>query len=1195
MRERNTSQPRGLSLSLVLLLCGVVLLASPATAKYIFTEEPLARFSPATGDQDLFGYAAALHLVDATGASSDFQHAIQNTKIIVGAPNGSFPGGLEFNITDDDALNNTGLVYVCNISCTSSDCCEALTGNGTGNDIRLFDYQGNSNGRDPFELVVELIVQDEQKSGQFMGATIVSTGEHIMACAPRWISLNTEDYFNGPFDKTRAHGRCFIADRNMENFKLLRPCDMDNSQTLVGQSYCMAGTAASLQEKQEGTDVQVFLGGPPFGESSGAVFSVNLTEAEIAGNSPLNLGSPDFNLIPKANTMQQLWYTGTALTLGRIFGSVEEDLIYSLPKKNVYKGSVEVFSIETGMIEATVLGEQMGEYFGWSVATADLNGDGFDEIIVGAPLFSTPDKIEKGRIFIYKNNGTLDTANPIVIPGTWSRGRYGSAIVNLGDINSDGFEDIAVSAPFESRGGGKGGAEGTVYIYLGSGESVIVTTPEDEITAADISSRLGFDESRVLKSFGYSLSSGVDVDANANNDLVIGDYIQQTVIVLRTHSIANVSLSLSTIPNELFEYRNTNTCVTDFGSFACFTLEITASYSGRGLDGPRPLDTKVAVRENAVSAGSRLFFLDSDKNRTDVFEGFLNFSATDTPITKPITVYVEGVEEKDRRRPLAVEVSVSRVERVTPINHTVDGFQDVFDLRDYPLLEVLPQNNKEQTLSLTGCENPDMCTPQLELSINRVRYLDSKKMPTEFEEIIAGRVSFIEVLLDYQTLTEDAVNSRLLLSLPPRLLGAPQSIRDTTGNALATSQCQLNREDDTYICAVHPIFSNYDGKFNVEIIIAVSDEVTGMDCVENCSAIFTIVNEDNNVADDSNNIARLNLSVSAIANVRISELSVNPNSTQYEDTNELKPAITTKVTLSNSGPSTIPESQVVILIPGKTDHTRYFYYLYPDTTRVPSSVVCSALDPDGLNLNRQNQQRRRKRSMVERVWRSVVGSEEEEEEEGGLQKRQEITRMVNCSRDPELCTAVVCNISDFSSTPISILVLSYVDNRFFRTQTGNFEFYMHANFNITSSFVDGPPSSRTSNRLVVLEPQKGSSEEVPAWVIAVTVISAIITVFILVGVIILLYALGFFKRRDKEEFAKKQELQRSQSTRVGSSSGPAAAAKTTAEPASLDSKPDEPLTDEATELNEKPPQPPTEEVAPEKTEALEKASSETEL
>ena len=59
---------------------------------------------------------------------------------------------------------------------------------------------------------------------------------------------------------------------------------------------------------------------------------------------------------------------------------------------------------------------------------------------------------------------------------------------------------------------------------------------------------------------------------------------------------------------------------------------------------------------------------------------------------------------------------------------------------------------------------------------------DSKKMATELEEIVAGRVSFIEVLLEYRTLTEDAVNSRLFLSLPPNLLGAPQSIQDTTGN-----------------------------------------------------------------------------------------------------------------------------------------------------------------------------------------------------------------------------------------------------------------------------------------------------------------------------------------------------------------------------------------------------------------------------
>ena len=36
--------------------------------------------------------------------------------------------------------------------------------------------------------------------------------------------------------------------------------------------------------------------------------------------------------------------------------------------------------------------------------------------------------------------GTLDTENPIIITGTVGKGRFGSAIVNVGDINDDGFE-----------------------------------------------------------------------------------------------------------------------------------------------------------------------------------------------------------------------------------------------------------------------------------------------------------------------------------------------------------------------------------------------------------------------------------------------------------------------------------------------------------------------------------------------------------------------------------------------------------------------------------------------------------------------------------------------------------------------------------------------------------------------------------
>lgn len=45
--------------------------------------------------------------------------------------------------------------------------------------------------------------------------------------------------------------------------------------------------------------------------------------------------------------------------------------------------------------------------------------------------------------------------------------RFGFAIANISDINKDGYEDIAIGAPYEGRG--------TVYIYLGSPDGIITT------------------------------------------------------------------------------------------------------------------------------------------------------------------------------------------------------------------------------------------------------------------------------------------------------------------------------------------------------------------------------------------------------------------------------------------------------------------------------------------------------------------------------------------------------------------------------------------------------------------------------------------------------------------------------------------------------------------------------------------------
>lgn len=58
-----------------LLLCGLTL----ANARFLYKQEPLVRVSPAFGDSDLFGYAAAFHRVDDSGEDHDFYHTISNT------------------------------------------------------------------------------------------------------------------------------------------------------------------------------------------------------------------------------------------------------------------------------------------------------------------------------------------------------------------------------------------------------------------------------------------------------------------------------------------------------------------------------------------------------------------------------------------------------------------------------------------------------------------------------------------------------------------------------------------------------------------------------------------------------------------------------------------------------------------------------------------------------------------------------------------------------------------------------------------------------------------------------------------------------------------------------------------------------------------------------------------------------------
>nr|KAG5692830.1 hypothetical protein BaRGS_001419 [Batillaria attramentaria] len=146
----------------------------------------------------------------------------------------------------------------------------------------------------------------------------------------------------------------------------------------------------------------------------------------------------------------------------------------------------------------------LGAYFGAALAVSDLNGDGKDDIIVGAPFYSDFEGInyEMGRVYIYYQNPNFEFKEHKrdLLDGKRSRARFGMALSHLGDINYDGYNDLGVGAPYDGEDG-----KGAVYVYHGSKKGII-TQASQVILAKEVDTG--------LTTFGSSLSGGWDQDGN---------------------------------------------------------------------------------------------------------------------------------------------------------------------------------------------------------------------------------------------------------------------------------------------------------------------------------------------------------------------------------------------------------------------------------------------------------------------------------------------------------------------------------------------------------------------------------------------------------------------------------------------------------------------------------------------------------
>ncbi|XP_052096245.1 integrin alpha-4-like isoform X3 [Mytilus californianus] len=816
-------------------------------------------------------------------------------------------GAIKANFTNDQNIKTPGNIYKCKLNFTQStqDTCEPMNIKTTDK-IRWPSLPGY------------------EEDNELLGAAMSIFDDTIITCAPLW--KNMIPLANVKF--VHPIGRCFNIDRNLQSFTTkqfknsffdAKYTDKDSNQL----NFEVAQIGFSISNKKyEDSLLNILIGAPGFFENKGGFL-------QYTGNKTIEKFFDSFTQYEFAQEaqkqgLQQGSLMGYSVSTGQLSDSESDAdcprvIVLGSPHsiwENGIVGAVFVFCLKLTdkklHLKKQFTGEKSGSGFGSSIAFEDINGDGLDDLLIGAPL-QYSDVLDSGVVYIYYGDTDKDKLLSVSgqkLQGMSKWGRFGTALQCIGDINKDGYKDVAIGAPYEESN------KGAIYIYHGGYTKLTFT---QKIKAQDISSN--------LLSFGWYISTAYDIDNNNYQDILVGSYMSNTVNVLRGRPIIKLNNTIEVFPSDIPLNSSELKC-RDKLYKPCVTVRLCFSYSGDSVP------DSILVDYNLSSDIRRTLSTPSKPTRVHLSSETEEFGSGNLEgkrfqvrkLSESCTEYYAIVMAVDRQFFASLEEELV--------------METTYRLSDTPLLgEVQPildnalTINRDSANFSTGCNGT--CHPDLRIEAT----LDP-------QEIILGVTSEVDVTVKVTNKGDQSHGTQINIDISnnTRYIGFSQPTNEVTEPVDCRNIADENNETHVQCDLRNTLFQQqiviFNARFTVSRDLLIKDG-ENLGNFEQKLVFNTLVEATSADMDISDNSWKLIASVKLHVSVQLNGISRPDQLTISE--NEIVNFVHT-YDVKNDGPSPLYNGSLEICLPVISDveismMTKEMIQISGQSSRITWSVV----------------------------------------------------------------------------------------------------------------------------------------------------------------------------------------------------------------------------------------------------------------